>query len=499
MPQRMPLRMAYLGALTLAAVTGLTADAPTAQRPSRPNILLIQADDLGYGDLSAYGQEHFQTPSLDRLAREGIRFTQYYSGSTVCAPSRAVLMTGLHTGHAWIRGNGEIPLRDEDVTIAEVLRRAGYRTAVVGKWGLGTPGTSGLPDRQGFDYAFGFLDHRHAHRQFTDHLYRNGERVPVDLHRDYANDLFTKQAAEFIAREERRPFFLYLNYTVPHAELRPPDDALAQFRGKFPEQPFSNEAADAKPAGATPEARSLGYRSQETPRAAFAAMITRMDRDVGYLMDLLRERGLERDTLVLFTSDNGPHREGGADPAFFKSAGPLRGIKRDLYEGGIRVPMIARWPASMPAGRVSEHVWGHVDMLPTLAELAAARAPEGLDGSSTARALRGEPQPSDKFLYWEFHERGFQQAVRTGNWKAVRVKKDAPLELYDLAADPGEKQDVASSNAAVVATIENYLKTVRTDSERWPVKSTANLDVAPAARARGQREAPRSGAPEREH
>jgi arylsulfatase A len=440
------------------------------QKETPPNVLLIQADDLGYGDLSAYGQGRFETPTLDRLAREGIRFTQYYSGSTVCAPSRTALMTGFHTGHAWIRGNGDIPLRPEDVTIAEVLRAAGYRTAVIGKWGLGPPGTTGQPDRQGFEHAFGFLDHRHAHRQFTDHLWRNGERIATDLERDYVNDLFTKEAVSFIERRDERPFFVYLNYTVPHAELRAPAETVATFRGRFPEQPFENATADAKPTGARADLPSLGYRSQPTPRAAFAAMITRMDSDIGRLVDLLRSRGIERNTLVMFISDNGPHREGGADPAFFQSAGPLRGIKRDLYEGGIRVPMIARWTGTIPAGRVSDHVWAHWDVLPTLGEISRAAIPTGLDGISMARALRGETQSTHEFLYWEFHERGFQQAVRMASWKAIRLKKEAPLELYDLAADPSEKRDVSATNPEVVARIEAYLKNARTESARWPIK-----------------------------
>ena len=443
------------------------------KREQAPNILLIQADDLGFGDLSAYGQARFETTSLDRLAREGTRFTQYYSGSTVCAPSRYSLLTGWHSGHAWIRGNagpppGDTPLRPEDVTIAEVLRTAGYRTAVIGKWGLGQPGTTGQPDRQGFDYSFGFLDHRHAHRQYTDHLYRNAERVATDVERDYVNDLFTSEALAFIGREDGRPFFLYLNYTVPHAELRAPEDAVAPFRARFQEQPFSNPKADAQQTGARPDAASLGYRSQPAPHAAFAAMITRMDRDIGRLVDLLRTRGLEANTLVLFTSDNGPHREGGADPAFFNSSGALRGIKRDLYEGGIRVPMIARWPGTIPAARVSDHVWAHWDMLPTLAELAGAQAPDGLDGMSMARALRGQPQPTHAYLYWEFHERGFQQAVRMGHWKGLRLKPGAPLELYDLSADPREGTDVAAANPDAVRQIEAYLKTARTPSARWP-------------------------------
>jgi arylsulfatase A len=469
-------RMLVVGALLWFGIMGDRRDTATVvehQATPPPNILLIQADDLGYGDLSAYGQARFATPALDQLARDGIRFTQYYAGSTVCAPSRTALMTGLHTGHAWIRGNGgtpggDVPLRLEDVTMAEVLRDAGYRTAVIGKWGLGQPGSTGQPDRQGFEYAFGFLDHRHAHRQFTDHLWRNGERTGVDIDRDYVNDLFTREAVSFVERDDPRPFFVYLNYTVPHAELRAPGESVAPFRERFPEQPFENPTADRKPTGASAEAPSLGYRSQPAPHAAFAAMVARMDRDIGRLVDLLGARGIERRTLVLFISDNGPHQEGGADPVFFKSSGGLRGIKRDLYEGGIRVPMIARWTGTIPAGQVSHHVWAHWDVLPTLSDIAGARTPAGLDGLSMRRALRGEPQPHHAFLYWEFHERGFQQAVRMERWKAVRLKAGAPLEVYDLEADPGEQRNVATANPNVVATIEEYLKTARTASDRWP-------------------------------
>jgi arylsulfatase A len=458
-------------AIVLASAIVLAAHLGAARQPAapqRPNIILIQADDLGYGDLSVYGQTQFQTPALDRLAAEGIRFTQYYSGSTVCAPSRASLMSGLHTGHVWIRGNGEIPFRDEDVTVAMVLRDAGYRTAQVGKWGLGKPRTGGDPNKKGFDLAFGVLDHRHAHRQFTDHLYRNGERVATDLERDYVNDLFTREAAAVIESADPRPFFMYLNYTVPHAELRVPEDSLAPMRGKFEEKPFVNAAADGRPTG--PEGPSLGYRSQPTPKAAFVAMIARMDRDVGSLVDRLKARGLDQRTLVMFTSDNGPHKEGGADPVFFKSSGGLRGIKRDLYEGGIRVPLIARWPGTIPRGKVSAHPWAHWDLFPTVAEIAGAKVPAGLDGRSMARALRGQSQPSHDFMYWEFHERGFQQAVRMGRWKAVRLSKDAPLEIYDLQTDPREERNVAAAQAGVVKKIEAYLRTARTDSERWPVR-----------------------------
>ena len=460
--------------VAIATLSGSAGQAPVSG--ARPNILLIQADDLGYGDLSIYGQQRFQTPALDKLARQGTRFTQYYSGSTVCAPSRAALLTGKHTGHAWIRGNGalpegDVPLRAEEVTIAEVLRDRGYRTALIGKWGVGQPGTPGMPDKQGFEHAFGFLDQRHAHRQFTDHLYRNGERVAVDLDKDYAGDLFTKETADFIERSDSRPFFIYLNYTVPHAELRVPEDAMAAYRGKFPEQPFANPKADAVPVGARPDGPSIGYRSQPTPHAAFAAMITRMDRDIGRLADLLTARGLDNRTLILFTSDNGPHKEGGADPDFFNSSGGLRGIKRDLYEGGIRVPMIARWTGRIPAGRVSAFPWAHWDLLPTLSEIAGGKAPAGIDGISMAPTLSGEkPQTGHPTFYWEFHERGFQQAVRMGEWKAVRLKPGEPLELYHLERDPAEKQNVAAANPDVVAKIEAYLKTARTESARWPGK-----------------------------
>src|SRR5262245_12337378 len=440
---------------------------PQAQAP-KPNILLIQADDLGYGDVGVYGQAMFQTPNIDRLAKNGLRFISYYSGSTVCAPSRAALMTGQHTGHTWIRGNlAGNSLRDQDRTIASVLKDAGYRTALIGKWGLGESESPGRPDRKGFEYSFGYLSQTHAHRQFTDHLYRNGERVEVSQN-DYSNDLFTRETISFIEKADNRPFFIYLNYTVPHAELRGPDDSMNQFRGRYPEKPFANATADAKLTG--PDEPSLGYRSQPTPHAAFAAMVTRMDRDVGRIVDLLKSRGLDQRTLVLFTSDNGPHQEGGADPEFFKSSGGLRGIKRDMYEGGIRVPMIMSWPGTIAAGSVTTYAAAHWDLFPTFAELAGAPVPPGLDGMSILPVLRGQTQKPHEFMYWEFHERGFQQAVRMGNWKAVRLAKEKPLELYNLADDPTEYTDVAAKHPDVVAKIENYLKTARTESPNWPIK-----------------------------
>ena len=304
-----------LRAFVIVASTVLALAEPVRAQP-RPNIILIQADDLGYGDLGSYGQTKFATPNLDRLAAEGTRFTQYYSGSTVCAPSRAALMLGQHTGHNWIRGNGEIPLRPEDVTLPEVLRAAGYRTAVVGKWGLGREDTAGRPGLQGVDHFFGFLDHRHAHRQYVTHLWRDETRVDYDVTRDYANDLFTADALEFVSATAAQPFFLYLAYTAPHAELRVPEDSLAEYRGRYPETPFVDAAADAYTP--VPPFERTGYRSQPTPHAAFAAMIARMDRDIGRLMSTLTRLGIDRQTLVLFTSDNGPHRGRRRRPGVFQ-------------------------------------------------------------------------------------------------------------------------------------------------------------------------------------
>jgi arylsulfatase A-like enzyme len=462
---RRPLATALaVAVLLLVGAARAAVQAP----PPRPNIILVQADDLGYGDLSVYGQRNFRTPALDALAAGGTRFTEYYAGSTVCAPSRTALMTGLHTGHASIRGNLEAPLPAADVTVAMALHDAGYRTAVIGKWGIGDAGTTGEPGSKGFEYSFGFLDQRHAHRQYTDHLFRNGERYPTDLEHDYVNDLFTRETLSFIDAADPRPFFVYLNYTVPHAELRAPEDSMQAWRGKFPETPFVNAPGDATPTGSDQEVAP--YRSQPTPKAAFVAMITRMDRDVGTIAARLRAGGIERRTLLMFVSDNGPHEEGGAAPQYFKSAGGLRGIKRDLYEGGIRVPFIASWPGTIPAGRVSNQPWAHWDLFPTLADIAGAKTPPGLDGRSMARLLRGLSQPPHDPFYWEFHERGFQQAARIGQWKGVRQAKDAPLEIYDLDADPRETTNVAAAHPDVVKRLEDYLRSARTESALWPIK-----------------------------
>jgi arylsulfatase A-like enzyme len=455
--------------LRTLAPLALLALAPLAAADPKPNLIFILADDLGYGDLGCYGQTQIRTPNLDRFAAQGTRFTQAYAGATVCAPSRCTLMTGLHNGHARIRGNSQGAIQSLDagtVTVASVLKGAGYATGLVGKWGRGVPGepAAGLPTRQGFDYFYGYLNQIHAHNSYPTFLIRNETKVPLpNLVPDetpvgagtssnkavFAGDLITKEALDFIRANRSRPFFLYYTPTLPHA---------------------NNES---KPLGL--EVPDVGdYAKRDWPEFAkrFAAMVTHLDRDVGKLMDLLKELGLEQNTLVIFSSDNGPHKEGGQDPAFFQSWGPLRGTKRDLYEGGIRVPTLARWPGRVPAGAMSTAAWHFADLLPTFAELSGAKIPAGLDGISVVPALLGRAQPelATRHLYWEFHEGGSKQASRRGNWKAVRLRPSAPIELYDLAADLGEKNNVAAQHPAVVAEFEKYFATARTESPYWALR-----------------------------
>lgn len=431
-----------------------------------PNIIFILADDLGYGDLGCYGQRTIRTPNIDRMAAEGMIFTNHYAGSTVCAPSRCALMTGLHTGHCRVRGNARVPLRPEDVTVAELLQQAGYATGLIGKWGLGEPDTTGVPNRQGFDYFFGYLNQRHAHNYYPDYLWRNEEKesVPNEV-RDvnppggvatrrvaYSHDLFAAEALQFIERHRDEPFFLYLALTIPHA---------------------NNEARDAGM-----EVPSYGpYANEDWPEAqkGHAAMITRMDGDIGRLFAQLKALGLDEDTLVLFSSDNGPHAEGGADPDFFDSNGPLRGIKRDLYEGGVRVPLIARWPGRITAGSGSELVSAFWDFLPTCCDVAGLVPPDDIDGFSYLPTLLGrdEQQRKHSHLYWEFHEQGKKQAVRLGDWKGVRLNvarnPDGSIELYHLRRDQGEATDVAADHPDVVAEIARIMNMARTPSEHWPL------------------------------
>jgi arylsulfatase A-like enzyme len=461
-------------------VTLLLALALPSFAQTRPNIIFILADDLGYGELGSYGQKLIQTPHLDRMAAEGIRFTQFYAGSTVCAPSRSVLMTGQHLGFTTVRGNAGArggaaqTLRADDVTVAKVLQQAGYATALIGKWGLGEPGTTGEPGKQGFDYFFGYLNQGHAHNHYPSFLYRNTEKVPlpndlvqVGSHEGsgyaknpkvYAGDLFAEEARAFVERNRTRPFFLFYSMVTPHA---------------------NNERS--RELGEGNEVPDLGvYAGKPWHDSAkrHAAMVTRMDRDVGDLIAHLKKLGLDQNTLVMFSSDNGPHREGGPnyDPAFFTPSGPFSGLKRSLTDGGIRVPFLARWPGRVKAGIVSDHVGYFGDLMATAVELAGAKAPAKLNSISFAPTLlaRGT-QPRHDFLYWEFYEQGVSQAVLLdGRWKALRLRTlQAPIQLFDLRTDPAEKTNVAAANPQLVARAEKIMRTERVDNDQWKLASAA--------------------------
>ena len=442
-----------------------------AQAP-RPTIVFILADDLGYGELGCYGEKLIATPHLDRLAAEGMRFTQFYAGSTVCAPSRSVLMTGQHMGHTRVRGNGGTvgaqTLRADDTTVARVLHDAGYATGLDGKWGLGSQNEEGEPRRQGFDEYFGFLNQTHAHNHFPDFLWRNGEKVllpnvvtPVGeipgvgyatKRVVYANDLFFDEANAFIARNRARPFFLYLALTTPHA---------------------NNERSRALGDGnEVPDHKAYDDQPWNDSQKNHAAMISRMDTGVGAVMAKLKELGLDDRTLVIFTSDNGPHREGGPNyaPEFFTASGPLHGIKRDLWDGGIRVPFIARWPGKIAAGATTANVGYFGDMMATFAECAGGKLPAHADSLSLMPTLLGRgAQAKHDYLYWEFYEGGVSQAVLLGDrWKGLRLKSlTAPIALYDLAADLGEQTDVAAKNPEMVARVAGIFQTAHVDNDHW--------------------------------
>lgn len=481
------LPLAYLAALAPLTSAQFT-EAPT--RP--PNIVYILADDLGYGELGCYGQEKLRTPRIDRLAREGMRFTEHYSGSPVCAPARCVLMTGLHTGHALVRANwenggwgedepeGQLPLEPGTTTLASVLHDAGYATAAIGKWGLGGPGTSGHPNDQGFDLFHGYLCQRKAHNYYPAHLWRNDEKQvlegngwfkahqklsePFDVPGDYyelttravyAPDRMLDEALRFVTLNHDRPFLLYFASPIPHAALQIPPDELAAWPAEWDEQPYLGQK---------------GYLPHPRPRAAYAAMVARFDSDVGHLLDLLDELGLADDTIVMLSSDNGPTFNGGTDSAFFESTAGLRGLKGSVWEGGLRVPMIARWPGRIAAGAESDHPSGFQDVLPTVLELASIERELDGDGLSFAPTLLGTgEQPEHEALYWEYVGK---QALRSGRWKAVRPrvgKGELEVQLYDLDSDPAESTDVAADHPELVARMEALLAAAHTPSAVFPI------------------------------
>ncbi len=474
---------------------------PVDEKP--PNIILIMADDLGYNELGSYGQKIIKTPRIDQLAEEGMRFTDFYAGSPVCAPSRCVLLTGKHTGHAYIRDNyelggytdetegGQLPLPPLTETIGTLLKKQGYITGVIGKWGLGGPGSTGVPNKQGFDYFYGYLCQKQAHNYYPTHLWENEqwdtlnnsffmahqrlEGDPEDPQsyekyqgQDYALDKMRDKALNFIREHKDTSFFLYLPVTVPHLAIQVPEDepSLTEYKQLIPDTPYVG---------------NKGYLPHQFPRAVYAAMITRMDREIGKIIDLLKSLHLDENTVVIFTSDNGPTYGGigGSDTKYFESNKPFSGLKGSVYEGGIRVPFIVRWPGKIDPGAVSNHMAAFQDMMPTLVDIADGSSVENIDGISFLPELLSEEQPQHEYLYWEFPAYGGQQAIRKGKWKALRknLKKDpnAPIELYDLENDVAEFHDVADQHPELIKKIENILRTARTPSDTFAFPALDNV------------------------
>jgi len=436
----------------------------------KPNIIFILADDLGYGNLSSYNPNSpIKTPNLDQLVSEGTKFTRFYSGNTVCAPSRCALMTGKHMGTAFVRGNskakdGKGALREQDVTVAEIFQDAGYKTGMFGKWGLGDIDSKGAPHLKGFDNFYGYLDQSHAHDYYTDSLYetKNGKTQVIEVsNKDYTQDLIANKTLEFIKDNKDAPFFLYVPFTLPHAELIVPDSLLKKFQKEDgtsllePEQEFKKKG---------------NYDDQSQPHAAFAAMVSKLDSDVGKIVALVKTLGLEDDTYIFFSSDNGPHKEGGADPVYFNSGGPLKGVKRDLYEGGIRVPFIAKIPGKTKKVSVVAEPWAFWDLLPTFTEIAELKSPDGIDGISFLPTIEGGSQnKSHENFYWQFNEAGvLKEAISSGYWKLIRFKeKGTPerLELYNLENDISEKTDLSKKHPEIVKQLYSKIKEVKKTPE----------------------------------
>ena len=451
---------------------------------SKPNIIYIYADDMGYAELGCYGQQKIKTPHLDKLAAEGIRFTQHSPSTPVCAPARCQLLTGKHAGHSYIRGNyelggfadsleaGQMPLYPGAFTIGRMLQQSGYKTACIGKWGLGMANTTGNPNQQGFDYFYGYLDQKQAHNFYPTHLWENGKAVPlnnpvINVHRkltpetatdeafayyrgkDYAIDKMAEKAMSFVQENKNRPFFLYLPFTAPHVSLQAPEAAVKEYIGKFEEKPYLGQQS---------------YASTPYPRATYAAMITHMDRQVGALMQLLKNLNIDHNTIVMFSSDNGATFNGGVEAAYFRSVANLRGLKMDVYEGGIREPMLARWPGQIPAGQITGHVSVQYDVMATLAELVGYKSSMDTDGVSFLPTLLGQKDKQKKreYIYWEYPEKGGQLAIRMGRWKAVktnvRKNRTGPWELYDLSKDESETIDLALQHPELLRRFDAILQ-----------------------------------------
>ncbi len=455
--------------------------------PQKPNLVYILADDLGYNDLSCYGQELFSTPNIDKLAETGLKFTQHYSGSTVCAPSRSSLMTGQHTGQTFIRGNkewqpeGQYPLEAEAYTLAEALQGAGYVTGAFGKWGLGYPGSEGDPNFQGFDEFFGYNCQRIAHHYYPYHLWNNQEKIMLEGNKgfkteQYGPNLIHVKALKFLEENKDSPFFMFYPSLIPHAEMFAPEEYMEKYRGKFePENSYVGVDSGEN-------FRNGPYGSQPEAHAATAAMINLLDDQVGEIVAKLKELGVYENTLIIFTSDNGPHLEGGANPDFFNSNGIFRGYKRDLYEGGIRVPMIAVWQGKITPGTETNHPSAFWDVYPTFAEITGAKTPDKINGISFLPTLLGNEDEQEKheYLYWEFHERGGRKALRKGDWKLINynvfVPEKTTVELYNIAADPGEQNNVAKANPEIVKKLTDLMESARTESEVFTFESKTYLE-----------------------
>ncbi|MFH6603656.1 arylsulfatase [Maribacter algicola] len=436
-------------------------------KDNRPNIIYILADDLGYGDIGFTGQEKFNTPNIDRLAKDGMFFSQHYSGSTVCAPSRSSLMTGQHTGHTFIRGNrevrpeGQYPLAAGTITMAEIFKNEGYVTGAFGKWGLGYPGSEGDPNHQGFDEFYGYNCQRIGHNYYPYHLWHNQTKELLDGNKlkqinTYAPESIHEKAIAFLEKNKDTTFFMYYPSIIPHAELMAPERYMKKHRANFQPEKGYKGVDDGE------RYKNGGYGSQKDPHTAFAAMVDLLDEQVGDIRKKVEELGIADNTIIIFTSDNGPHKEGGADPDFFNSNSNLRGYKRDLYEGGIRVPMIAHWPGKIKSGTTSDHVSAFWDVLPTICDILNVPVPKYTDGVSFLPEMLGQEQKEHEYLYWEFHEGGGKQAVRLGNWKGVRLdvanNPDAPIELYNLDLDMAEETDIADTSPEIVKQIDQIMK-----------------------------------------